>query len=339
MFTGDHVMGWSTTIVPPPDGDMVAYFASLQRLLDRRDATYYPTHGPPIPHGHEYVTALARRTGREREAQVLEQLAMGPRTILTMVKVMYADVGVELHRPATRSVLSHLFKLVDEGRVHCDTPSPRYGRRTRSPPMPRSRAAEAQGHSAMSLDSVDDVTRSLNELRRMLAANDLSGVRRLVYFGQLDWLRERLEPREYFAMRDRVQCRRHAMAAQPLPFFRHHVDQTCGAARRQRSAAHRQPPRASSVGSNRSSPPTTTASCVSASMPATSTWMQQRLDQWSLETLGRRRPRDAAVDHRLDGERHAPAPAVRRRADSPHPHAARACESHREFDRDAVGLL
>ena len=57
-----------------------------------------------------------------------------------------------------------------------------------------------------SLDSVDDVTRSLNELRRMLAANDLSGVRRLVYFGQLDWLRERLEPREYFAMRDRVNA-------------------------------------------------------------------------------------------------------------------------------------
>ena len=56
------------------------------------------------------------------------------------------------------------------------------------------------------LDSVDDVTRSLNELRRMLAADDLSGVRRLVYFGQLDWLRERLEPREYFAMRDRVNA-------------------------------------------------------------------------------------------------------------------------------------
>ena len=56
----------------------------------------------------------------------------------------------------------------------------------------------------MSRDSVDDVTRSLNELRRMLAANDLSGVRKLVYFGQLDWLRDRLEPREYFALRDRV---------------------------------------------------------------------------------------------------------------------------------------
>jgi outer membrane protein OmpA-like peptidoglycan-associated protein len=58
----------------------------------------------------------------------------------------------------------------------------------------------------MSLESVDDVTRSLNELRRMLAADDLSGVRRLVYFGQLDWLRERLEPREYFTLRDRVNA-------------------------------------------------------------------------------------------------------------------------------------
>ena len=123
VFTGDHVMGWSTTIVPPPDGDMVAYFASLQRLLDRPDATYYPTHGPPIPRGHEYVTALLAHR-REREAQVLELLSTGPKTILTMVKVMYTDVRVELHRPATRSVLSHLVKLVAEGRVRCDTPSP-----------------------------------------------------------------------------------------------------------------------------------------------------------------------------------------------------------------------
>jgi len=109
--------------VPPPDGDMVAYFHSLQRLLDHADATYYPTHGPPIPRGHEYVTALLAHR-REREAQVLEQLAAGPRTILTLVKVMYIDVRVELHRPATRSVLSHLVKLVAEGRVHCDTPTP-----------------------------------------------------------------------------------------------------------------------------------------------------------------------------------------------------------------------
>ncbi|HUP76069.1 MAG TPA: MBL fold metallo-hydrolase [Acidimicrobiales bacterium] len=123
VFTGDHVMGWSTTIVPPPDGDMVAYFASLQRLLHHRDATYYPTHGPPIAHGHDYVTALLAHR-RERESQVLEQLASGPRTILTMVKVIYADVGVELHRPASRSVLAHLFKLVDEGRVLCDTVVP-----------------------------------------------------------------------------------------------------------------------------------------------------------------------------------------------------------------------
>ena len=123
VFTGDHVMGWSTTIVPPPDGDMVDYFSSLQCLLDRRDAVYYPTHGPPIPHGHQYVTALLAHR-REREAQVLEQLAMGPRTILTMVKVMYVDVRIELYRPATRSVLSHLVKLVADGRVLCDTPSP-----------------------------------------------------------------------------------------------------------------------------------------------------------------------------------------------------------------------
>ena len=120
VFTGDHVMGWSTTIVPPPDGDMAAYFASLRLLLDRDDGPYYPTHGPAITAPTAYVQALLQHR-IERENQVLEQLGLGPRSVLTMVKVMYAEVSPLLHRPASRSVLSHLVKLVAEGRVRCDT--------------------------------------------------------------------------------------------------------------------------------------------------------------------------------------------------------------------------
>ena len=123
VFTGDHVMGWSTTIVPPPDGDMAAYFASLRLLLDRDDGPYYPTHGPPITAPAAYVQALLQHR-IERENQVLEQLGLGPRSVLTMVKVMYAEVSPLLHRPASRSVLSHLVKLVAEGRVRCDTAEP-----------------------------------------------------------------------------------------------------------------------------------------------------------------------------------------------------------------------
>jgi glyoxylase-like metal-dependent hydrolase (beta-lactamase superfamily II) len=124
VFTGDHVMGWSTTIVPPPNGDMVAYLASLDLLLARDDATYFPTHGPPITEPHPYVAALkAHRL--EREQQILEALAGGPTSIKPMVRKLYADVHKGLHKPAARSVLSHLVKLVAEGRVHCSDAEPR----------------------------------------------------------------------------------------------------------------------------------------------------------------------------------------------------------------------
>ena len=126
VFTGDHVMGWSTTIVPPPSGDMVAYMASLALLLRRDDHTYFPTHGPPITEPRRYVTAL-RRHREDREEQILALLSEGPRTIRSMVKVMYADVHKGLHKPAARSVLSHLLKLISEGRVQCSEDPPRLG--------------------------------------------------------------------------------------------------------------------------------------------------------------------------------------------------------------------
>jgi glyoxylase-like metal-dependent hydrolase (beta-lactamase superfamily II) len=123
LFTGDHVMGWATTIIPPPDGDLVDYLASLELLLDRDDLVYWPTHGPPVRDPAPYVRALyAHRL--EREQQVLEVLEDGPARIPAMVRRIYRGYPKELRKPAGRSVLAHLIKLAREGRVACDTPEP-----------------------------------------------------------------------------------------------------------------------------------------------------------------------------------------------------------------------
>ena len=120
VFTGDHIMGWSTTIIPPPDGNMTDYLASLRLLADcPHDRVYWPTHGPPVTEPHVLVDALyAHRLDRER--QILECLGTGPQTIPEMVRVMYADVSSELHEPAARSVLAHLIAMTGGGRVATD---------------------------------------------------------------------------------------------------------------------------------------------------------------------------------------------------------------------------
>lgn len=116
LFTGDHVMGWSTTVVSPPDGDMAAYMRSLARVRDRGDAVLWPTHGPPRRDGAAYVGALIDHR-LERERRIVELLRQGHSTIDELVTVLYADVRPELHTAAGRSVLAHIAKLVDEGRV------------------------------------------------------------------------------------------------------------------------------------------------------------------------------------------------------------------------------
>jgi len=116
LFTGDHIMGWSTTVVSPPDGDMGEYMHSLQKVADRGDATLYPTHGGPITNPAPFLAAYAQHR-REREQQILDQLVTGPKTIRDMVSVMYADVDKKLHKPARRSVWSHLIQLHRQGRV------------------------------------------------------------------------------------------------------------------------------------------------------------------------------------------------------------------------------
>ena len=121
LFPGDHVMGWSTTVVSPPDGDMQAYMRSLERLQARGESVFWPTHGPPIRNPSAYVGALLAHR-HDREDQIMDCLAHGTSTIPDMVEAMYVDVGRHLHAAAARSVLSHLVHMVETGRVACDGP-------------------------------------------------------------------------------------------------------------------------------------------------------------------------------------------------------------------------
>ncbi|MBL8557307.1 MAG: MBL fold metallo-hydrolase [Hyphomonadaceae bacterium] len=119
LFPGDHIMGWSTTVISPPDGDMSDYFASLEKVRDRNYDKLWPTHGPPIEGNvREFVQAYIDHR-LSRESQILEQLRQGRSTIRDMVSVMYADVDKKLHPAACHSVLAHMIRLVKTGRVAC----------------------------------------------------------------------------------------------------------------------------------------------------------------------------------------------------------------------------
>ncbi|HTI66404.1 MAG TPA: MBL fold metallo-hydrolase [Caulobacteraceae bacterium] len=119
LFPGDHVMGWSTTVISPPDGDMADYLASLEKVRARGFSTLWPTHGPPITEVEPFLAAY-REHRLERERQILGQLAAGRGRIAQMVPAMYAAVSPRLHPAAAHSVWAHLIKLVREGRVACE---------------------------------------------------------------------------------------------------------------------------------------------------------------------------------------------------------------------------
>jgi glyoxylase-like metal-dependent hydrolase (beta-lactamase superfamily II) len=116
LFSGDHVMGWSTTIVSPPDGDMAAYMASLERLLGREDRVYYPAHGPLVETPQQLVRDLIAHR-RQREEQILGQLRGGQAGIPDMVPAIYASLDPRLYPAAERSVLAHLIDLQARGLV------------------------------------------------------------------------------------------------------------------------------------------------------------------------------------------------------------------------------
>ncbi len=116
VFSADHVMAWSTSVVNPPDGSMAAYMTSLDRMLARDDALYLPGHGPPLPAPRAFTAALRdHRLGRE--AAVLAALGPAPVGARALTERLYADTDPRLWRAAERNVRSHLEKLVTEGRA------------------------------------------------------------------------------------------------------------------------------------------------------------------------------------------------------------------------------
>jgi len=120
LFSADHVMAWSTSIVAPPDGSMADYMASLDRLLARDDRLLLPGHGGPVTSPQAFVQAL--RTHRtQRERAIVERIRQGDRAIPDMVRTIYRDTDPSLHPAAGLSVLAHLEDLVARGEVRAET--------------------------------------------------------------------------------------------------------------------------------------------------------------------------------------------------------------------------
>jgi glyoxylase-like metal-dependent hydrolase (beta-lactamase superfamily II) len=116
LFSGDHVMGWSTTVVFPPDGDMAAYMQSLDKLRQRDDRIYYPAHGPPVTNPQQYVRHLAGHR-MQRETQILRLIRERARDIPDIVANAYPGLDPRLVTAAGGSVLAHLLDLQRRGLV------------------------------------------------------------------------------------------------------------------------------------------------------------------------------------------------------------------------------
>jgi glyoxylase-like metal-dependent hydrolase (beta-lactamase superfamily II) len=115
-FTGDHIMGWSTTVITPPDGDMTDYLASLNRIRARGFSTLWPTHGPPIREVDGFIQAYLDHR-QERIDQILEALKAGPASIGDLTPRLYADVDPKLWPAASRSMLAAMIHLEREGTI------------------------------------------------------------------------------------------------------------------------------------------------------------------------------------------------------------------------------
>ena len=116
LFTGDHVMGWSTTVVVPPDGDMATYMASLEKLRQRGDRVYFPAHGPPVTKPRQYVRSLIGHR-MQRERQILRLVCERPRDIPDIVANAYPGLDPRLTTAAGGSVYAHLLDLQRRGMV------------------------------------------------------------------------------------------------------------------------------------------------------------------------------------------------------------------------------
>jgi glyoxylase-like metal-dependent hydrolase (beta-lactamase superfamily II) len=119
LFSGDHIMGWSTTVITPPDGDMTAYLRSLEQIRERGFTTLWPTHGAPVTEVRPFIDAyLAHR--QERMDQITTALRSGPARIRDLVPRLYADVDARLHPAAARSMLAAMIHLTRQGVLTSD---------------------------------------------------------------------------------------------------------------------------------------------------------------------------------------------------------------------------
>jgi glyoxylase-like metal-dependent hydrolase (beta-lactamase superfamily II) len=119
LFSGDHVMAWSTPVVAPPDGSMSDYMASLQKLARRGEPVYFPGHGPAVRNAPRFVAAYILHR-KAREASILNRLAKGESDIPALVAAIYANLDPRLTKAAGLSVLAHLEDLVARGAVATD---------------------------------------------------------------------------------------------------------------------------------------------------------------------------------------------------------------------------
>jgi len=114
VFTGDTLMGWSSTLISPPDGSVGAFMTSLGRLMNRDERHYLPGHGEPVPDGH--AAAAQQRDHRlAREVQIRAHLDEGPRTVAELTAAIYSDIDPRLHPAAARNVLALLIDLTERG--------------------------------------------------------------------------------------------------------------------------------------------------------------------------------------------------------------------------------
>ncbi len=121
LFSGDHVMGWNTSVVAPPEGNMGAYIRSLEVLGERDDATYFPGHGGQVEEPQRLVKAFLLHR-RMREHAILECIRDGKNTAKTIVPVVYKGIDPKLLNAATLSVLAHVEHLIERGLVQCEAP-------------------------------------------------------------------------------------------------------------------------------------------------------------------------------------------------------------------------
>ena len=116
VFTAEHIMSWSTSIVSPPHGNMRDYFASMRLMLARADTTYLPGHGPPVTDPLPFARALLSHRA-QREAAIAGALASGPKTTMGLVDALYVGLAPRLRPAAERTVIAHLEKLREDGRA------------------------------------------------------------------------------------------------------------------------------------------------------------------------------------------------------------------------------